>query len=163
MFWLLLCIVNIPLLYHEIRIFNKSQISNADANGLSAAAYQCFCSVMFFALVVVQVLAHLVSAGKPKGSQWDEVKAGTRNSPEPYLGFINRVFFMWFGRLIWKGYHKTLEPEDLWDIIPENTSKAMMPLFVEQWRLNVEKGERDKCADKHETNMKPTKVRLGQN
>ena len=37
-------------------------------------------------------------------------------TPERFASFPSKMFFSWFDALTWKGWKKTLVPEDLWTL-----------------------------------------------
>ena len=55
--------------------------------------------------------------------------------------------FSWFNTFIWKGYKKSLTPEDMWDLSPENQSKNIIQNFNNVWIPTVNR-KRELAAKK---------------
>ncbi|XP_023560454.1 multidrug resistance-associated protein 6 isoform X2 [Octodon degus] len=53
--------------------------------------------------------------------------------PEAGASFPSKAAFWWASRLLWRGYRKSLRPEDLWSLEPENTSEALVSQLEREW------------------------------
>lgn len=62
--------------------------------------------------------------------------------PEIKAGFLSRLVFAWFDGLVLLGYKKPLEQTDLWDLSPDNSSHAIVPIFEKHWLKSVEKSKK---------------------
>ncbi|XP_005391138.1 PREDICTED: multidrug resistance-associated protein 6 [Chinchilla lanigera] len=56
--------------------------------------------------------------------------------PEAGASFPSKATFWWASRLLWKGYRKSLRPEDLWSLEPENSSEELVSQLEREWIRN---------------------------
>ncbi|XP_063082695.1 ATP-binding cassette sub-family C member 6 [Cavia porcellus] len=56
--------------------------------------------------------------------------------PEAGASFPSKVLFWWASRLLWKGYRKSLRPEELWNLERENTSEELVSQLEREWLRN---------------------------
>lgn len=163
MFWFVLVILAIPQFRDEIRQFERRTENTIGTDNLSWADYQFISYMIYFPLVLVQLLAHIVSDRSPTESRYDHIKS-EKPSPEAKASFLRKILFLWFDPMTWKGFRHPLEAEDMWDINPEDTSEQMNPRFDKYWKLNVEKNARamqkKKKDGKTKDNSKSTNVSL---
>ncbi|XP_071095599.1 multidrug resistance-associated protein 1-like [Haliotis cracherodii] len=67
---------------------------------------------------------------------------GTVLSPETRASFLSRVTFSWINSLLFKGYRKSLEEEDLFELHPRDKSERVLPQFWKAWVKEVRKAQR---------------------
>lgn len=60
-------------------------------------------------------------------------------SREATASFPSRITFQWFWPLAYLGYKKPLEFKDLWDLNPEDKSRAVVDHFNKFWRSETAK------------------------
>ncbi|XKL66878.1 hypothetical protein PGB90_010298 [Kerria lacca] len=58
-------------------------------------------------------------------------------SPENESSFVSKILYIWFDRFIWKGYKKSLENDDLWNLDYDNTSAVIVPKFEKIWNASL--------------------------
>ncbi|XP_056662286.1 LOW QUALITY PROTEIN: ATP-binding cassette sub-family C member 6 [Monodelphis domestica] len=54
--------------------------------------------------------------------------------PESGASFPSKVTFWWFSRLVWQGYRKPLEMDDLWSLGKENSSEEIISRLESEWK-----------------------------
>lgn len=157
LFWFALGLFAIPQFRDEIRQFQRREENTLLTDSLNWADYQFLSYMIYFPLVIVQLLAHCVADKQPLSSKYENLKQANP-CPEKKASFLRKILFLWFDSMAWKGYRKPLEAEDLWDINPEDTSKQMVPRFDKYWKLNVEKNARKNAPKEEEKNKKGQKT-----
>ncbi|XP_065205458.1 multidrug resistance-associated protein 1-like [Planococcus citri] len=65
--------------------------------------------------------------------------------PRSQSSFLSQILFAWFEPLVWKGYRKSLEDEDLWNLDPSISTAYVVPKFEKQWKKSL--GKVKKNAD----------------
>lgn len=140
LFWFLITILAIPQFRDEIRQFERRPVNTIGSESLAWADYQFITFMIYFPLLVVQLLAHVVSDKTPIDSEYSHLK-GEKPSPELKASFVRRMIFLWFDPLTWRGFRQPLDSPDMWDINPEDTSDQMIPIFDRHWKANVAKNE----------------------
>ncbi|XP_037037473.1 multidrug resistance-associated protein 1-like isoform X2 [Bradysia coprophila] len=158
LFWLLLTICAVPQLRSEIVSFDSGNLN-------TWARFQFINFVIFFALIVIQLVLNCFPDKKPRVSTF-HVKTVKNPSPEPTLSFLNRIFFHWFTYTTYIGFRRPLTENDIFDIHPENTSKELVPPFDKYFAESVEKGRRQqankkKKAKKDDGDVTPLKTTNG--
>lgn len=143
LFWLVLAVLAIPQYRDEIRQFERRSVNTIGTDQLAWADYQFVSYMFYFPLLVIQLIAHLFADRLPINSDYKSDKTD-HPSPQPYAVFIKRILFIWFDPFTWRGYRKSLEDSDIWDINPDDTSIELVPQFDKYWKRNVEKNERKK-------------------
>ncbi|XP_063601958.1 ATP-binding cassette sub-family C member 3-like [Penaeus indicus] len=114
LFWLFFLFCGLPQLYTSI----AAAIRKADAPPPMLVAtflvQFLFCVALFFA----NCFSDAPSAVK---------RLSQTENPSPLLqaSFVNRLFFFWSGSLVWRGWRRSLTSEDLWDLVPENTTSTL--------------------------------------
>ncbi|XP_047481887.1 multidrug resistance-associated protein 1-like isoform X2 [Penaeus chinensis] len=114
LFWLFFLFCGLPQLYTSI----AAAIRKADAPPPVLVAtflvQFLFCVALFFA----NCFSDAASAVK---------RLSQTENPSPLLqaSFVNRLFFFWSGSIVWRGWRRPLTSEDLWDLIPENTTSTL--------------------------------------
>lgn len=142
LFWLALTLLAIPQFRDEIRQFERRPVNTIGTENIAWADYQFITYMIYFPLLVLQLISHLFADRRPSRSTYADQKA-ERPSPEPYAGFIKRIMFFWFDPFTWRGWRKSLDVPDIWDINPDDTSNELVPAFDKHWRRNVAKRERE--------------------
>ncbi|XP_045849379.1 ATP-binding cassette sub-family C member 6 isoform X2 [Meles meles] len=62
--------------------------------------------------------------------------------PEAESSFPSRVTFWWVSGLVWRGYRRTLGPEDLWSLSRENSSEELVSQLEREWTRNCSVAQR---------------------
>ncbi|XP_037086606.1 multidrug resistance-associated protein 1-like isoform X1 [Pollicipes pollicipes] len=72
----------------------------------------------------------------------DEIK-GDRPSPKASSSFISDITFAWFEPMAFRGWRKSLQREDLWDLNPADRCSRIVPIFNGFWHKLLEKSRRE--------------------
>ncbi|XP_052866594.1 multidrug resistance-associated protein 1 isoform X1 [Anopheles cruzii] len=147
MFWFLLAIFSIPRVRTEIRANENRMFED------SWAEYQLISFMTFFAATCLLVVLNFFVDKPPRQSKY-EITA--KDCPELAASFPSRIFFAWFDRLAWVGFRKPLEVEDLWHMKPEDSSKEVVPGFLQHWNKTLAK-----TYQTRETNNEATYKKMG--
>lgn len=161
-FWFVIMLLSIPQFRHEIRQFEQRSpnVNTIGTDQLSWPDYQFISYMIFFPLIVIQLLAHCIADRKPRSSSFSRPqKPVNKPSPEPYSGFLQTILFTWFDPMAFTGYRRSLEVPDIWDINPADTSAELVPSFDEYWRRNVEKNEKSRSKKKKVDEKKAAKAK----
>ncbi|XP_064596836.1 multidrug resistance-associated protein 1-like [Liolophura sinensis] len=90
-----------------------------------------------YAFVVVQFVLHCF-AEKPRFLR----PTRRKQSPETSASFSSLFSFSWVTPFIVKGYKKTLEEDDVWDLVDSDKCHQVVPKFERVWYREL-----DKCKD----------------
>lgn len=158
LFWFFLCLFAIPQYRTEIVRYmerNEQGELTIGTGEIAWADYQFISYMVYFPLVVCQLVSQLFADKFPTEMKNDEISVKTENPcPEIKASFIRKLLFIWFEPMTWRGFRKPLETRDMWDIRPEDTSRAMVPDFDRHWLDSVAKGERQRQKEKLKKNSK---------
>uniref|UniRef100_A0A182Y9Z9 ABC-type glutathione-S-conjugate transporter n=2 Tax=Anopheles stephensi TaxID=30069 RepID=A0A182Y9Z9_ANOST len=89
------------------------------------------------------LLMELFPDKEPRYSEWAKLK---NPNPELRTSFFSRLFYLYFDSYAWRGFRKPLTDDDMYDLNPEDTSRALVPPFDKYWFESVEKGRRKQMA-----------------
>lgn len=157
-FWFFLVLFAIPQYRTEIVYYIQRSDRDELTFGtgeLSWADYQFLSYMIYFPLIVIQLVTQLFADKSPLEMKHEEfaVKSEKPN-PEIQSSFIRKLLFIWFEPMTWHGFRKPLQTEDMWDIRPDDTSRALVPDFDRHWLDSVAKGERNRQKEKLKKNSK---------
>ena len=79
-------------------------------------------SLLFFISIVSSNKAHDVQFHKEKLQKWGQ-------SREPIANIFSLAIFMWVDPIIWRGYRKTYEISDVWDLPPADKAARVLAEF----------------------------------
>ncbi|XP_046664351.1 putative ATP-binding cassette sub-family C member 13 [Homalodisca vitripennis] len=83
-----------------------------------------------YPFVVLMFLLNIFADPPPKVTNYLKSQ---KLCPEVQASFASRVIFGWFDQLIWKGYKKSLNVADLWDLRHQDTSAQIVRRFERIW------------------------------
>ncbi|XP_069971116.1 ATP-binding cassette sub-family C member 3 [Penaeus vannamei] len=135
LFWLFFLFCGLPQLYTSI----AAAIRKTDAPPPLLVATFLVQFLFSVALFVANCFSDAPSAVK---------RLSETENPSPLLqaSFVNRLFFFWSGSIVWRGWRRPLTPDDLWDLVPENTTATL----AAQWEAATStKSSAKKEKDKH--------------
>uniref|UniRef100_A0A1X7UX79 ABC-type glutathione-S-conjugate transporter n=1 Tax=Amphimedon queenslandica TaxID=400682 RepID=A0A1X7UX79_AMPQE len=94
-----------------------------------------------FALEYFCFLLQLLLSFIPEPKSIDDINENPvyRPSPEKYASFFSLVTWWWLKLLIWKGSHKVLTHDDLYDINHEDKSEVTSLRFQKEWGKEVKR------------------------
>ncbi|KAE8736524.1 ABC-transporter, subfamily C member 18, partial [Frankliniella occidentalis] len=93
--------------------------------------------ILFPALVLIFLLNCLADY-EPVSSPFTKVED---RCPEFDASFVNKIFFVWYDKLAWKGYKRPLEERDLWELNPMDLSSGVLPKFFSHWNKQNKKAD----------------------
>ncbi|XP_014741415.1 PREDICTED: canalicular multispecific organic anion transporter 1 isoform X2 [Sturnus vulgaris] len=104
--------------------------------------------ILFFISYGLQLLLFLVSGFSDIAPETKEI--GKKN-PEVTASFLSSITFEWYSSMVFKGYRKPLEIEDVWELKDKDKTKALYTAFeknmktaMKKARAELEKRERKK-------------------
>jgi len=63
-------------------------------------------------------------------------------SPDKTSSFFSKLFFLWYDSMAWTGYRRTLTEDDLWELNPQDCSRAQSDMFFKYWEQEVANASR---------------------
>lgn len=157
-FWFSLVIFALPQYRTEIvRYMERSERDELTfgTDEIVWVDYQFLSYMIYFPLIVIQLASELFADKSPTEMKYEEFTVKAENpNPEIESSFIRKLLFIWFEPMTWRGFRKPLQTEDMWDIRPDDTSRAMVPDFDRHWLDSVAKGERQRQKEKLKKNSK---------
>ncbi|KAK2530524.1 Abcc2 [Columba guinea] len=110
--------------------------------------------VLFFISYGLQLLLFLVSGFSDVAPETKEI---TNQNPEVTASFLSSITFAWYTSVVFKGYRKPLEIEDIWELKSEQKTQAMyaaleknMKTAVRKAQAEMEKRKRKKRHREHD-------------
>ncbi|KAJ7305801.1 hypothetical protein JRQ81_010167 [Phrynocephalus forsythii] len=97
---------------------------------------------IYFPLALLELLLYCFVDQPPFFSK---IENDNNPCPELRASFISKITFWWFARLMWKGYWKPLQTEDLWSLARENSSGEIVTQVETAW-------------EKHRTRFLPERI-----
>ncbi|XP_065203949.1 multidrug resistance-associated protein 1-like [Planococcus citri] len=95
--------------------------------------------IYYFAIVVVFVL-NCFADSRPRivPGSFDK-----NENPRSQSSFLSQILFSWFEPLVWKGYKKSLDDDDLWSLDPSISTSCVVPKFEKLWKKSLGKVKKD--------------------
>uniref|UniRef100_A0A674HTB8 ABC transporter TMD0 domain-containing protein n=1 Tax=Taeniopygia guttata TaxID=59729 RepID=A0A674HTB8_TAEGU len=107
--------------------------------------------ILFFISYGLQLLLFLVSGFSDIAPETKEI--GKKN-PEVTASFLSCVTFQWYSSMVFKGYRKPLEIEDVWELKDEDKTKALYTAFEKNMKTAMQKAraelEKRKCKKRRQ-------------
>ncbi|XP_069492524.1 uncharacterized protein [Ambystoma mexicanum] len=73
-----------------------------------------------------------------RGFYYDRLAAQEKEfNPENNVSFFSKITYSWYSRVIFQGYKKPLEREDLFELNENDSSYSVCPNFEKHWRKEV--------------------------
>ncbi|XP_048236908.1 multidrug resistance-associated protein 1-like isoform X1 [Haliotis rufescens] len=95
---------------------------------------------VYHGLVLATLLLHCFADSRKRQGSYSMQKEV--QSPETRASFLNRVTFHWINSLLFKGYRKSLEEEDLFELHPRDKSERVLPQFWKAWVKEVRRTQK---------------------
>ncbi|XP_012942497.1 multidrug resistance-associated protein 1 [Aplysia californica] len=95
---------------------------------------------IYFVLLLLQLLISSVAEKRPVDYR-DLSEEVEYPSPELTASVPSLLTFWWIVPLIFKGFRKTLTDNDVFSLIPDDTSDVVVPKFEAQWKAEVDRVE----------------------
>ncbi|XP_030388257.1 canalicular multispecific organic anion transporter 2-like [Scaptodrosophila lebanonensis] len=127
LFWFLLSVCSIPRCISEVQADRNRR---SEVQDLFWENYQYCSFFFFFASSCAMLLLNCFADSMPRQTKYKREK---NEMPELSASFLSRITYYWFDGMARKGYRKSLEEADLWDLCPRDSSKEVMPTFAYHW------------------------------
>ncbi|XP_063262505.1 ATP-binding cassette sub-family C member 2 [Prinia subflava] len=92
--------------------------------------------ILFFISYGLQLLLFLVSGFSDIAPETKEI--GKKN-PEVTASFLSSITFQWYSSMVFKGYRKPLEIEDVWELKDKDKTKALYTAFEKNMKSAMQK------------------------
>uniref|UniRef100_A0A8C4QJ70 ABC transporter TMD0 domain-containing protein n=1 Tax=Eptatretus burgeri TaxID=7764 RepID=A0A8C4QJ70_EPTBU len=91
---------------------------------------------LFFISYGLQFISLIISAFSdvPHKEAQQRTRSIHNKSPEEDASFLNKLLFTWFDRMVYLGYKKPLEMEDLWELKAKDKADAVSRAFGWNWK-----------------------------
>ncbi|XP_041372528.1 multidrug resistance-associated protein 1-like [Gigantopelta aegis] len=122
-FWLLMFIASI------IPFYSKIKLEEYDENLFSFALFYIYFAFIMFGLFLHSFAEKMTRAGY--------YALGQKPSPEQEASFPSRLTFHWINSLIFRGYKKELQEDDLFELHPRDKSVRVVPQFSKAWEKEL--------------------------
>ncbi|KAM9379691.1 ATP-binding cassette sub-family C member 2 [Phaethornis superciliosus] len=94
--------------------------------------------VLFYIFYGLQLLLFLVSGFSDIAPETKEI---TKKNPEVTASFLSSITFEWYTSLVFKGYRKPLEIEDIWELKREDKTQAIYAEMEKNMKTAVRKAQ----------------------
>ncbi|XP_010127494.1 PREDICTED: canalicular multispecific organic anion transporter 1 [Chlamydotis macqueenii] len=94
--------------------------------------------VFFFVSYGVQLLLFLVSGFSDIAPETKEI---TKKNPEVTASFLSSITFEWYTSMVFKGYRKPLEIEDIWELKAKDKTQAIYTVLEKNMKTAVRKAQ----------------------
>ncbi|XP_008569047.1 PREDICTED: canalicular multispecific organic anion transporter 2 [Galeopterus variegatus] len=109
----------------------RSKILSAKAEGQISDPFRFTTFYIFFALVLS---ALILSCFREKPPFFSPKNVDNNPCPEASAGFLSRLSFWWFTKMVIHGYRHPLEEKDLWSLNEEDTSQSVVQQLLKAWK-----------------------------
>ncbi|KAM4822942.1 ATP-binding cassette sub-family C member 3 [Urocitellus parryii] len=121
----------------------RSKILSAIAEGKISDPFRFTTFYIYFALVLS---AFIVSCFSEKPPFFSPKNDNSNPCPEARAGFLSRLSFEWFTKLIILGYRRPLVAQDLWSLNEEDCSHMVVQRLLEEWKKQQKRAAGPKAA-----------------
>ncbi|KAM6415688.1 ATP-binding cassette sub-family C member 2 [Rhynochetos jubatus] len=94
--------------------------------------------VLFFISYGLQLLLFLVSGFSDIAPETKEI---TKKNPEVTASFLSSITFEWYTSMVFKGYRKPLEIEDVWELKGKDKTQAIYAALEKNMKTAVKKAQ----------------------
>ncbi|XP_049667224.1 ATP-binding cassette sub-family C member 2 isoform X3 [Accipiter gentilis] len=94
--------------------------------------------VLFFISYGLQLLLFLVSGFSDVAPETKEI---TKKNPEVTASFLSSITFEWYTSMVFKGYRKPLEIEDIWELKGKDKTQAIYAVLEKNMKTAVRKAQ----------------------
>ncbi|XP_008943924.1 PREDICTED: canalicular multispecific organic anion transporter 1 [Merops nubicus] len=94
--------------------------------------------VLFFISYGLQLLLFLVSGFSDIAPETKEIR---KKNPEVTASFLSSITFEWYTSIVFKGYRKPLEIEDIWELKDKDKIEAIYAIFEKNMKAAVRKAQ----------------------
>ncbi|XP_041372529.1 multidrug resistance-associated protein 1-like [Gigantopelta aegis] len=122
-FWLFMFIASI------IPFYSKIKLKEYDENLFSFALFY-----IYFAFIMFELFLHSFAEKMTRAGYY---ALGQKPSPEQEASFPSRLTFHWINSLVYRGYKKELQEDDLFELHPRDKSIRVVPQFSKAWEKEL--------------------------
>uniref|UniRef100_A0A8C3WJS4 ABC-type glutathione-S-conjugate transporter n=1 Tax=Catagonus wagneri TaxID=51154 RepID=A0A8C3WJS4_9CETA len=122
----------------------RSKILSAVAQGKISDPFRFSTFYIHFALVLS---ALVLSCFREKPPLFSPKNEDPNPCPEAGAGFLSRLSFWWFTKLIILGYKRPLKESDLWSLNKADCSQMVVQRLLEEWKKQQEKASRPQAPE----------------
>ncbi|XP_046664349.1 multidrug resistance-associated protein 1-like isoform X2 [Homalodisca vitripennis] len=122
LFWLILSTAGVAQFFTEFK--------DAENDDSEESLYRSLLYMFRYPFVVLMFILNIFADPPPKVTNYPKSQ---KLWPELQASFASRVIFGWFDQLILKGYRKSLNVADLWDLCYQDTSVQIVRQFERTW------------------------------
>ncbi|KFV57602.1 Canalicular multispecific organic anion transporter 1, partial [Tyto alba] len=94
--------------------------------------------VLFFISYGLQLLLFFVSGFSDVAPETKEI---TKKNPEVTASFLSSITFAWYTSIVFKGYRKPLEIEDIWELKDKDKTQAIYAVWEKNMKTAVRKAQ----------------------
>ncbi|KFV53613.1 Canalicular multispecific organic anion transporter 1, partial [Gavia stellata] len=94
--------------------------------------------VLFFVSYGLQLLLFLVSGFSDVAPETQEIR---KKNPEVTASFLSSITFEWYTSMVFKGYRKPLEVEDIWELKSKDKTQAIYTVLEKNMKTAVRKAQ----------------------
>ncbi|GAV06013.1 hypothetical protein RvY_16055 [Ramazzottius varieornatus] len=132
-FWLLTLICTL--------ITCRSLIQSAIDKGVVERGIQFGLYIIYTLCVIAQFVLTFY------GEKFAALKSGDKNPcPAQYASFPSELIFSWLSGLVYKGWKKPLDEDDLWSTLPEDRTKLNVEILEKHWKAELQRRDRSLAA-----------------
>ncbi|XP_071419361.1 ATP-binding cassette sub-family C member 2 isoform X2 [Pithys albifrons albifrons] len=94
--------------------------------------------ILFFISYGLQLLLFLVSGFSDVAPETKEIR---KKNPEVTASFLSSITFEWYTSIVFKGYRKPLEIEDVWELKDKDRTQALYTVFEKNMKTAMQKAQ----------------------
>uniref|UniRef100_A0A3B4ABV8 Uncharacterized protein n=1 Tax=Periophthalmus magnuspinnatus TaxID=409849 RepID=A0A3B4ABV8_9GOBI len=73
----------------------------------------------------------------------DKFEKDGKTNPAATASFLSKIFFCWLNPLFSVGYKRSLEEDDMYDVLPEDRSQSLGQELQRHWEQNIQKSSKN--------------------
>ncbi|XP_051817123.1 ATP-binding cassette sub-family C member 6 [Antechinus flavipes] len=109
----------------------SATVYQAQQGGFPEDTFHHLTTYFYSALIGAQFILSFLADQPPFFSK---ILCSSNPCPESGASFPSKATFWWFSRLVWQGYKKPLELDDLWSLGKENSSEEIICQLEREWK-----------------------------
>ncbi|XP_043833871.1 ATP-binding cassette sub-family C member 6 isoform X2 [Dromiciops gliroides] len=119
----------------------SATVYQVQQGGFPEDAFRHLITYFYSALIGAQFVLSFLADQPPFFSK---ILHDSNPCPESGSSFPSKATFWWFSRLVWQGYRKPLELDDLWSLGKENSSEEIISQLEREWKKICNKAQQTK-------------------
>ncbi|KGL76195.1 Canalicular multispecific organic anion transporter 1, partial [Tinamus guttatus] len=114
--------------------------------------------VLFYISYGLQLLLFLVSGFSDVAPEAKEI---SKKNPEVTTSFLSSITFEWYTSMVFKGYRKPLEMEDIWELEDKNKTKTISAILERNMKTSLKKAQAEMEKRKRKKRLREGDSDLG--